>query len=81
MRYLSVYSGRIKVSGNYVGLDDRYWLRVKEHKSWFRKPWYSIELMLGKQENRFSEHDVAFAVARSCIADMHDLIEREPEGE
>jgi hypothetical protein len=77
MRYLSVYSGRIKTEGNFVGLDDRFWLRVEEHKQWFRKPFYSIELILSRRENKFSNRDAAIAIAQNCIADMHDLIERQ----
>jgi hypothetical protein len=79
MRYLSLYSKRLIEKDNWVGIDDRYWLKVVEHKRLFRKSWWSIELIFPSRENRFLDRDAALARAMNCIADMHDLIERDIE--
>lgn len=77
--YLSIYSSRILINGNFIGLDDRIWLKVTEHKRWFRKTWYSIDQVFARSDNVFYDKDAAIAFATHCITDMHDLIKREDE--
>ena len=79
MPSLSVYSKRLKVKDNWVGLDERFWLRIVEHKRWFRKPYYTIELILSNRENNFRTFDLAKSVAMSCLTDLHGLIDRREE--
>ena len=80
-RYLDLNSARIIEHNGYIGLDDRYWLRVIEIKRMFRRPRYAIEILLARRQNAIESRDEAIRIAKQCIADMHDLIRRDEEGE
>ncbi len=77
MKFLPITSERIKVSDNWVGLDDFFWLKIVRHKKLFRKEWLSVELILTKEDNKFMSMDTAIHYAKRIITDFHDLIRRE----
>ena len=78
MKYLPKSSNRIQVRGNYVGIDDRYWYKIVEHKHLFRESTYSIEQLYSTRiDNSFQNIEQAINFAKICICDMHDLIKRE----
>jgi hypothetical protein len=79
MTFLPKSSDRIKVKGDFIGLDDRYWYKVVRHKRLFRKPSYSIKPIFSSPffTNSFQNKEQAVNFAKICICDMHDLIKRE----
>jgi len=77
-KFLSLKSERFKVDCNgYVGLDDRFWFRIVETRSFWGEKKYSIELILSRSNNAFADRESAIEFAKRCIADMHDLIKSE----
>ncbi|MFA5323161.1 MAG: hypothetical protein WC373_10865 [Smithella sp.] len=78
IKFLPKSSARIHVSGQYVGIDDRYWYKIIKHRHLFRKPTYSIEPIYSTDidNNSFQNFEQAVNFAKICVCDMHDLIKR-----
>ena len=61
--------------GESVGLGNRFWFRIRKYTSWFRKPYYTVELIT-VHENKFFNFDEAVKAAKKYIADFYDLLPR-----
>lgn len=61
----------------WIGLDDRFWLKVVERKKWFRKPTWAIEMITDRRDpERFFNRDKAIEFAKHILWCWVHLIKR-----